>query len=271
MSENLNINEIIKLVKDSNKEFESDIYLPSQNKEIHIKSMNASHLKSIIKTAVSETFHDLAFNQTVFIILREILDQSCPISSITNLDKIVILLQLREKNVRPTLKVSLKNDDETKTIEHEINISDIIKKVKESKFKFKDETVQEGSYEITLSYPTIDQEYNFHRYLEQTKIKKIDENNKEELKNIFGPIFIQELGIYIKTIKIKESVIDMNKLVVADRISVVENLPTSALIKIIESIDSYFGKQINEILKIEKEIDNEKYTGDIPVNATLFT
>jgi hypothetical protein len=271
MSENLNINEIIKLVKDSNKEFESDIYLPSQNKDIHVKSMNASHLKSIIKTAVSETFHDLAFNQTVFTILREILDPSCPLSSVTNLDKIAILLQLREKNVRPTIKVSLTNEDESKTIEEEIQISQLVKKLKSSNLKFNEETIQEGSYEITLGYPTIDQEYNFHRYLDQTKVKKIDENNKEDLKNLFGPIFIQELGIYVKSIKIKDTVIDMNKLIVADRISVVENLPTTALVKIIEKIDSYFGKQITDILKVEKEVDDEKYSGDIPINATLFT
>lgn len=270
MSENLNINEIIKLVKDSNKEFESDIYVPSQNKEVHVKPMTASHLKAIIKSAVSETFQDLAFNQTTFIILRDILDASCPVSSITNLDKIVILLQLRQKNVKPTIKVTLKKDD-NKSIEEEIDISKIISKVKKSKFTFKDENIQDGIYELTLGYPTIDQENSFHRYLEQTKIKKIDENNKEDLKNLFGPIFIQELAVYVKSIKIKEQVIDMHKLTIVDRISVVENLPTSCLIKMMEKIDSYFGKQINEIIGIEKEVDNEKYSGDIPINASLFT
>lgn len=270
MSENLNINDIIKLVKDSNKEFESDIYIPSQNKEVHIKPMTASHLKAIIKTAVSETFQDLAFNTTTFLILKDILEPACPVSSITNLDKIVILLQLRQKNVKPTIKVTLKKDDD-KSIEEEFDISKIISKVKKAKFVFKDESIQEGSYELVLGYPTIDQEYNFHRYLEQTKIKKINENNKEDLKNLFGPIFIQELAIYVKSIKIKEQNIDMHKLSIADRISVVENLPTSCLVKTMEKIDSYFGKQINEIVSIEKEIDNEKYSGDIPINASLFT
>jgi hypothetical protein len=82
MSETLNINDIIGLVKETNKDFEMDIYIPSLNKDVHFKPMNASHLKSIIKTSVEGIFANNYFNQSVFSIIKDICDPSIPLSNI---------------------------------------------------------------------------------------------------------------------------------------------------------------------------------------------
>ena len=121
MSETLNINDIINLVKESNKEFECDIFLPSLKKEVRFKPMNASHLKAIIKTSVEGVFSNNIFNQTLYAIIRDIIDPSVQLSEITTIDKIYILFQLRNKNVKNTISIEVKNGEVSKVIEEDLN------------------------------------------------------------------------------------------------------------------------------------------------------
>jgi hypothetical protein len=269
MSETLNINDIINLVKESNKEFESDLFLPSLKKDVHFKPMNASHLKSIIKTSVEGVFANNMFNQTLFAIIKDVIDSSIPLSSITTIDKIYILLQLRKMNVKNKISVEFKNGETTKVVEEDLD--KIISKLKKKKLDFSFQTLDDGPYSLTIGLPTIDQEFISDRYFEQTKIKKIDEKDKNALKDLLAPLFISEITQYIKVLKIKEQEINFLSLPISERLAIVETLSTNIISKIIEKIDESFGKQINEILKIEKEIDGEKYIGKIELNANLFT
>ena len=269
MSETLNINDIINLVKESNKEFECDLFLPSLKKEVRFKPMNASHLKAVIKTSIEGVFANNIFNQTLFTIMKDIVDSSVPLSEITTIDKIYILLQLRNKNVRNTISVELKNGEVSKVVEEDLG--KIISKLKKKKLNFGFETLSDGPYSVTIGLPTIDQEYVSDRYFEQTKIKKIDEKDKNALKDLLAPLFISEITQYIKILKIKEQEINFLTLPINERWTIVESLSTNIISKIIEKIDESFGKQINEILTIEKEIDGEKYSGKIELNANLFT
>ena len=269
MSETLNINDIINLVKESNKEFECDIFLPSLKKDVRFKPMNASHLKAIIKTSVEGVFSNNIFNQTLYSIIRDIIDPSVQLSEITTIDKIYILFQLRNKNVKNTISVEVKNGEASNVIEEDLN--KIISKLKKKKLNFESQTLSDGPYSVTIGLPTIDQEFVSDRYFEQTKIKKIDEKDKNALKDLLAPLFISEITQYIKTLKIKEQEIDFLSLNISERLSIVESLSTNIISKIIEKIDESFGKQINEILTIEKEIDGEKYSGKIELNANLFT
>lgn len=269
MSEAMNISDIINLVKESNKEFESDIFIPSLKKEIHFKPMNASHLKSIIKTSVEGIFSNNLFNQSVFSIIKEIIDPSVNISQITLIDKIYILLQLREKNVKNLISVEVTNDDKSKKID--VKLDKLINKIKKQKISFEDEKIIEGSYEIIIGFPTLDQEFLFDKHFEQTRIKKTDQNNQNAIKELFAPLFMNEISQYIKSIKIKEQEVNLLTLPVSERISIIESFSISIISQLIEKIDSSFGKQINKIISIEEEIDGEKYSGKIELNAGLFT
>lgn len=269
MSETLNINDIISLVKESNKQFETDIYIPSLNKEIHCKPMNASHLKNIIKTSISGVFSNIKFNQTMFTVLKDVLDPSIPTTVINTFDKILILLQLRNKNVKNTIDVELSDGENTKT--ETFSLEKIINKGKKDKFDFSEQILTDGSYIVTLDFPSIEQEFLFDRYFEQNKLKNIKEDDKNSLKELFGPLFIHEISQYVKSIKISDSEINMRNLSVEDRTNIMENLSSNIIAKIIEKIDDVFGKQINKLLSIEKEIDGTKYKGAVQINSTLFS
>lgn len=268
MSDNLSINDIISLVKETNKQFESTIYIPSLNKEVYCKPMNASHLTDIIKTSVSGIFSNIMFNQTMFVVLKHVLDSTISTADINIFDKILILLQLRNKNVKNTIDVELYNE-ENKIIE-KISLDKIINKHKKEKYDFQDQIIVDGSFILTLSFPSIEQEFLFDRYFEQNKIKNIKEDDKNALKDLFGPLFIHEIAQYIKTIKISDKEINFYSMSVQDRLNILDNLPSSIISNIIEKIDEYFGKYINKLITIEKEINSQKYKGTIQINASIF-
>jgi len=265
----LNYQEILSLLKESNKQFDSEIYIPSLNKEIHTKPMNAVHLKNIIKTALSGTFVDNQFNQTVYVILKDVLDPSIPLSNITTLDKILILLELRKRNVKETIDVEVSSKNDTKTIT--LDIGKILTKSKKTKFNFDDVVVEDGTYSVSINFPSLDEEFIFDRDFEQTKIKKIDDKNKDALKDVPGIMFIYYLSQFIKFIKIGDVQLNLSARTVQERISIVETLPSNIINKIIEKIDSAFGQQINKILLVEKEIDGEPYKGTIEISPSLFS
>lgn len=268
MSEQLNINEIISLVKETNKQFESTVYVPSLNKEMHCKPMNASHLKNIIKTSVSGVFSNIKFNQVMFTVLKDVLDPSIPTTNINTFDKLLIMLQLRHKNVKNTVSVVLSNGQDEKT--QEISLEKIINKSKKERYDFQEQIITDGSYVLTLDFPSIEQEFLFDRYFEQNKLKNIKEDDRNSIKELFGPLFIHEITQYVKSIKISDNEINMRSISVEDRTNIMENLSSSLISQIIEKIDEKFGKQINQLISVEKEIDGSKYKGTVQINSSLF-
>ena len=265
----LNYQEIMSLLKESNKQFDSEIYIPSLNKEIHTKPMNAVHLKSIITTALSGTFIDNSFNQTVYSIMKDVLDPSIQLYNITILDKISILLELRKRNVKSTMDVDMTSKDITKKIS--IEIDEVLAKIKKQKFNFSDTEVTDGSCSVTLNFPSIEQEFLFDRDLDQQHIKKLDEKDKSSMKDMPGIMFIYYLAQFIKNITIGENNINLISRPIKERLSIVENLTGNIINKIIEKIDSDFGQQMNNIMKVEQTIDGELFKGIIEINPMLFS
>ena len=269
MSQPLNINEILNLVRESNRDLEKSLYIPSLGKSVVVKPMTALHLKNIIKTSVSGIFANNIFNQTVYGILNEILIDESVISQINTLDKVAIILQLRQNNIRPTIEVELFSDDNK--IKEEIDISTILSKIQKTSFKFDDEIILIDSTEILINFPTINQEFLFNRSFEKNYTKKIDESDKTALKEIFGVLFIYEIAQYLKSIKFKDTVIDFSEYSVDNRISVVENISGNTISKIIETVDQKFGKQLTDILTVEKTIDGITYSGKIEINPSILS
>lgn len=269
MPDNLNVADILNLVMESNKEFESQIFIPSLQKEIHAKPMNASHLKSILKTSVSGVFANNGFNQTTFVMLKEILDPSVPTSQINVLDKVAILLQLRKLNGKSSVDVEVTSGEVQRIVQ--VDLSHIIDKIKNSELDFTDAVAKAGNIEVTINYPSLDQEFLFDRNFETNRMKKLDENNKEAVKELLGPLFIKELTQYIKTLQIGDNLIDFLKLSADNRLAIVEKLPSSVITNIIDTIDVRFGKPITEILTVEMELDGLPFKGSISVGSNLFT
>jgi hypothetical protein len=53
--------------------------------------------------------------------------------------------------------------------------------------------------------------------------------------------------------------------------TLMKNLTGNAITKIIETVDSNFGKNISEILKVQIEEDGKSFEGKIDIGPTLLT
>lgn len=269
MSEQLSLQEILSLVNQTNKQFDSVVYIPSLNKEVYVKSMNASHLKSVIRTAVAGVFANNVFNQITYDILKDVLDPSIPLSNITVFDKLVILLQLRMINVKNTIGVNFSFGE--KVVSEEINIKEFIDSLKLKTFNFEVATVSDGTYEAEICFPSIENEFQFERNFAQTKIKGIDQSDLEALKNLFDPLFIKEICMYIRSVKISDQYINLLAHPVESRLAIVEKLSGSLITKILETIDAKYSSQLKELLVIPKTIDENEYIGNLEIGPEIFT
>jgi hypothetical protein len=269
MSEQLSLQEILSLVNQTNKQFDSTVYIPSLNKEVYVKSMNASHLKSVIRTAVAGVFANNVFNQITYDILKDVLDPSIPLSNITVFDKLVILLQLRMINVKNTIGVTFTSDE--KTVSMEMFIADFTKNLKLKTFNFEVSTVTDGTYEAEICFPSIENEYQFERNFAQTKIKGVDQSDLEALKNLFDPLFIKEICMYIKSVKIDDQYINLLAHPVEARLSIVEKLSSSLITKILDTIDTKYSSQLKELLTVTETVNGAIFTGSVEIGPDIFT
>lgn len=265
----LNINEILGLINVANKQLEHDVYIPSLNKEIHLKPLNAMHTKNIAKSAIEGQFAQNMFTTMIYHILKDVSDPSIPLTHINILDKLIIMLELRAKNIKPQLMVKCESID-GKTSDVKVDLISLFKKVKKLKLSFDDEVVELDNYKITLNYPSIEEEYQFENNLYKTRIANIDQKNEKAIKDLAMPMMINWISQYIKKIQIGEQEIDLVGRKISDRTDIFETLSAKAFKEIVDKIDNSFAKQLSKITGVSEVIDEIEYTGTIEITPALF-
>ncbi len=265
----LSISEIFGLINDANKNLEHDVYIPSLNKEIHLKPLNALHSKNIAKAALDGAFSQNQFNIIMYNILKDISDPSVPLSQINILDKISILLELRNKNIKPFLEVELSDGNGNKKIVS-VDLPPLLKKIKKLKFSFDDEIIELDSYKIYLNYPSIETEYNFETHLYKTKIQGMTNKDEANMKIFATSMMISAITQFIKRIDIGENSIVLTGKRVNECTDIFEKLPGSIFHQIMTKIEKVFAEKINKILNVTQVIDEVEYKGSIEISPNLF-
>ena len=268
MSQPLNIKDILQLVDTSNKNFGTDVYIPSIKETVTVQSMTAKHLKDLINGSISNIFANTAFNKSIYNILNDILPDVELLKQYNIIDRVAILFQLRIANVGETINVELTNSKKL-TLSETVNLKDIVENIRNTDVQIPDTLINDRSFEIVVGCPSIHRDYIFNNHFEKTKLKDIDQSDPEAIKELFGPLFISELVQYVKSIKSNEIDIAFDSLKLEDQILIVEKLPGSIINKIIESIDQVYGKLITEFTTVTKEFKKTQYTGKIQ-RTSLF-
>ena len=272
MSQDLNINEIINLVKEANKNSETKIFIPSLNEEIGVMPMTASHLQQIITTTVSGLFANNRFHELFYSILKEIFsDKADLVPSLTTLDKIAILYQVRKINVRPFIEIPDSDGENPTTVQ----LDQLIEKVKNTNFNFSDVTVSSDNFHLTLNFPTLEREskfnQNFYNQYYKTYVSATEENNAEIMKKILGPLMMHEMGQYIKELSLDDNKIDFYTLDVKNSIAILSSVPGQVVTKLIDAIDQNFGKQLTNILTVEIHNKEGTIKKKIEINSSILT
>ena len=276
MAENdtpLKINDILALLDNANKSLESKVKLPSIAEEVVLLPLNANHTKNIIKSATSGLFSDNQFNLVFFQILNEVV--KCPLASLNLYDKEIISLFLRSKNISDNLDVEVsglvkdeEGEDKVDRTKKTVSISTILEKLKP--VTFEDQVIECDEYNVVMNFPSIVEEYSFDEHLFKNKLASIDEENKKSLKGLIGPIFVYNIAQYVKELVIGDKTVSLSNKKVEERLAVVEKLSANSINKIIQKIDSHFGKMLQSITDVSYTKDGTKYSGSITIGAELF-
>jgi len=252
--------EFLSLINSVNKNLEKTVYVPSIGDEIPVRPLTANHTKSLIKTTVEGPFSEVVFNLAVYTILRDVLD--IDLDKLTIFDKAVILIQLREQNVSNTIKI----DEDVISLTEHING---LKKIDTNPL-FKDSVVEVEELKGIITYPSIQEEYSFENYFYKTFVENKDMSSPDKLKGIVGPMFMNNVAMYLKTLVIGENEINLHLLPVTERLSILEKLPSSFITQLISKIDTTLGKELSELTTLKVSTKDESTQHQIKIDASFF-
>ena len=214
MSENTEFYELLKTLTE---EQTFALSLFSVSEKVACKYLTTSQLKELIKTVVDSPLTQSAFNTVCTNVFKNslVFPSAQPLNI---LDRLVFILQTRANTISPTVTITRYNSST------QVNVTDILNKIYEQKNKhsdkFKSQTETEGKIKITYGVALLDAELQLNE--EIYKDLKIDVENPEEMKNLLGDSFINEISKSIQTITIDDKVLDLSQVTFSERLKLIE-------------------------------------------------
>lgn len=268
MDEKADIQNILQILKELDKSNSFEIYLPSLQKNVLFKQLNAEQLKNILKSSVDSSLYKKQFTATTNNLIKEnILDKDININELNIFDKLLFLIKTRIESISPEYTFYF-NDDEISEYSLEqanftINLSEIYNAFISSKPTYNKIEIENGNCTITVALPNILTENRLEDEL--YKNIKLQISTTEELQATIGETFINEITKYIYNLKINDQIINLNDLNFNDRIKIVEQLSAPIITQILKYIESY--KILVAPLITHSQFNIEK---EIAFNTTIF-
>ena len=272
MSTSLDVKDILSLIKDLDNNTNFNLYIPSLQKEIGFKQLTTEQLKRILKTVIDSPIYNTEFTLTLNSIIKEnCLDKEINTENFTVYDKMLILFKTRIESISTELTLNFTDEekDQFKGIEDSkvINLAEHFNSFIEKNISFQEETFELNKCILVCNLPTIQTENKLEKELH--KNTKLEVSTTEELRNIVGETFINELVKYISQITVNEKTIDLIALPFKTRINIIESLPTTLINKVIKYIEKY-RDAIKPLLTTKIVVQDKEITKDIPQDASFF-
>lgn len=246
----------IKQISASNK---IDCFLRSSNTSVSLLPLSIKQQKDIIKTAMDVITSPITFSNITTEIINNNLTTK---TSISILDKPLILLALRANSLGNEVLINVENDRVKADISQNLNFKapanlDSINKV-----------VTLDKIEITLKVPTIDEDYKVN-----LECKKALDNKKskddEKFKDLVGELYIYEVSKFIDTVKIltddKVEEVKFSNISVQQGVETLEALPMVLTNKIVDVIS-----KIRQIELEPLKINANGIDATITLDAAFF-
>ena len=258
---------ILEALKELDEQNTFKLEIPSLQKEVSFKQLSTEQLKSILKTVVDSPIYNSQFIVTINRIIKE----NCATETIntdqfTIYDKIIVLFKLRLESLSSEYEVNFTEEEQKKQTcpaIYSLNLKDHFEKFITKNHQFLPLTIEHNGCKVICTIPTISTENKLEQELH--KNIKIEVESTDELREIVGETFINELTKYISTVSVGDSSENLLNLSFKNRIKVVEQLPTSLINKVLKYIENYRNclKELTtlNLFGIEK---------DIPLDASFF-
>lgn len=259
------VSDILSLIKQLDINTCFDIFVPSLQKEIKFKQLTTEQLKKILKTLLDSPIN----NQDFILTFNSIIKENCitpeiNTDNLTILDKQIILLKTRIESISPEYIFNITDD-----IKQTITLNSNLEKFLTKKTNLTSETFTSNNCSLICSLPTLEIENKFEKELRQNIKQNV--SSSEDLKNIIGETFINEITKFVSSITINDTVIDLSTYNFKDRIKVVETLPTTLVNNVIKYIEKY-RDIVKELFSCNITIDGQDTViqRELPQDASFF-
>lgn len=256
-SENLNIDDIMGLLDQVKEESIYEVKCVG-GKKIKFYPMSSEDQKTLLTVLVDSPVYNNKFNTTIYSILAKtyIGLESFWDLNLTIIDRDLILLTSRAENVGDTYTFK---DDAGE--EHKISLKKHINSLKVTPAK--PITVKDSGIEVSMDYPTIKEDYEIETAI-ASHIDRLSQikGNQAEIKDVISTLFILNILKFVKTIKIKETVVNFSTLSVTEKVAISQKLNSILIKKLAEEIDNRFSKTLEEIktIKYGDSVDPKTYS-----------
>lgn len=221
-----NINDILTTLNDIALKNVIDVYLPSLQRTVKFLPLTAKQQKEFYACIKDNVFYETKFILTTY----EIIKQNCQediTGNLTIIDRIVILLALR-KNALGSSVIT----------EEGIANFDICLEYATKIIVPANSTINVDNIEIEIGIPTIKDQYNMEYEL-RSNLK----DPGVSLDEAISDVVINNISMFIKNIRVlkENSLIDLqySTFLYKDRLSIIENLPSSALTGLQAYLDKF--------------------------------
>lgn len=273
MSQNTeNVQSVIDLLKDLDKANHYSVFLPSLQKEIPFKQLNAEQFKRLLKTVIDSPIYNTEYIITFNNIIKEnILDATIDVNKLNIFDKLLIQIKTRIDCISPEYTFNFTEEEikekNLSIISQSINLQDLYDNFVKDKIKFDTQEYKVQQCKLLCNLPTLETENKLEKELH--KNTKLDISSPEELRTTIGNTFINEISKYIQILTINENEIALEKFDFKNRVKIVEQLPTSAVSQVLKYVEGY-KKLIEPLTTFTFKVENETLVKELPLDATLF-
>lgn len=244
----LDFNSAINALNSISESFKIDVYIPSKQKTISFKEIDAKQQKNLLSAAMDNSVYNSDFIKTFYSILKEniLVEDKSIVDELTLTDRSFIAIALKSQ-ISEELNVKF-----TDEISSKINLKDVISKFTSYKTPSLTEVdLKNDSVTLTvgITLPTIKTEVDYEEnfYKDYKKVDQIKSN--KDVQDIISDAFISETSKYISYVNINGSKYDFNTLTFNQKIRVVEKLPSGLIQKVLEQI-SKWKNDIDSILTV---------------------
>jgi hypothetical protein len=213
------------------------IWIPSIQKYKRMKEIDCEQYRDILKSIDDDTDFELTLNE---VINYNLLDKSI-FSTITLIDKFVILLQLKVVSCGPILKLTRVCEKCESKTNFSIDLNKMLDDLSEKIDQSFSTTFHNASISVTCDIPSL--------LLDETiNVEETDYNKKLDLY----------LYSFIKNIKVGNSEINLDEISLSDKIAICESLPFSLLLDIKNNFIDVLHKIFKNLLLLKTKCSNDK-------------
>lgn len=260
-----NIDEILRLLNTVNIEKAIDVYIPSLKKDIKFKNINTGQQKRLIKTVIDNPIFQTRLVYAVYEIVSENCLDSNALSSLTYLDSIAAVIQLRVVNHGNKYNALIGGES------YVMDLSTITESSKTLVF-LAAEDYTESVYTVNVGLPTVIEQYQNEK---QIRGKTLGTHTEEvNAVEAVGDAFIGEISKFIKEITVevegKATPLNYKTLSYAQRYQVLEKLPISLVKNIMLYVEKATELQRQLLTFTGTNAKGQSRPAIVPLDSSLF-